>query len=143
MRDLLDHHEREMMMDLTGEARPVPQVGRSTVHAGASEGHGRGSDGINGVAWRNRVEVSTEWLSAYAQNATAAVDVIYAAAQRVVAEAGPMPLVSSEPWVEGDVEYEMRLPPEYYPQALVAEDGELDELGAEIGLPRARLVPRD
>lgn len=73
---------------------------------------------------------------------------VFDAAVSYAAAAGPLPLASSEPWVEGDWPYWKRLVrgrPTAECEALWGRwswgDEELDDIGASLGLPRARLVP--
>lgn len=74
---------------------------------------------------------------------------IYDAATRALASAGPLPLASTEPWVEPDDSYIERF-------AMGRAPGEneifwhrwmrhesIDAIGSSLGLPRARLVPAD
>ncbi len=143
-------------------------VGRSSVHAGAGTAAGRAPEATqpNGEAMR---KIHSLWMrplsDAEAAELTAAlgrdpghitllphntwsdvmdeIEAIYAAAQRAMAEAGPMPLAGSKPWVERDAEYRERLRGILRRMLWTWDELDGDDLtniGEEVGLPRARLV---
>lgn len=132
MRDIIDHHEREMMLDLTGERRPVPEMGRAgpaeaaeggpavQTHAGACES--RIAAGGPATATEADREIVTGASLLRPENWRALMTVwrlqresvskIYDWLEREMAEAakaGPMPLASGEPWAEGDGAYAVRM----------------------------------
>lgn len=149
MCDLVDHHAREMMLDLTGERRPVPETGRagpaepagavsagpaSQVHAGAGTvSHGAATALSSHVTMRP-AEADAVMLAAVSHFA-ALLDWSVALA----AKAGPIPLAAAEPWVEGDEAYRERLS-QHRLQLIETPDHALDVAGHVLGLPRARLV---
>lgn len=137
-------------------ASPVggnPAVGRSVVHAGASEGAQRapqrdytpGPITIAAMEAARKGEVDdtpADWVSCWV-----AVHNAYAAAQRAMGPE-PMALAGTEAWVEDDESYRRRLVPAAQAygafirskEAGIAAGYRLDDIGRSVRFPRARLV---
>ena len=87
-----------------------------------------------------------EWLADIGTTVTQSISDIYTAAQTLAASAGPLPISSTEPWVESDDAYAKRLQPalaEAVKDVPMMYWESLDFYGRRFGLPRARLVPAD
>ncbi len=140
MRDLTESHAaygRAMLADLTrpnaGPGKPVDGNSADTAaHVPAGDGDGP----VRG--WES-VRTRLAYLDKHDHVTVSAVGMIYDAALAVVRDAPPMPLVSSEPWVEGDDAYRKRLAdPKNDYRTHIGYD--LERVGQKSGLPRARLV---
>lgn len=178
MRDLIERHDAfgaAMMADLTGRAGragPAEPVGgqdggpATSVWSGGGNGRQRASDAIQVEDTHTHTILTAEAhdpMGAYisfiddeGDVALHGVCAIYAAAQRVMAVAGPLPLAATEPWVEGDEEYRGRLVRaasnklEHWTDpadVALARSHHLDGYGDllanssdDLGLPRASLV---
>lgn len=193
MRDFIDHHARDMMLDLTGQRRDVPQMGRAewcrdfvdgvlasgpagqeragqeragagtacgTARAGAAEavggdfgdgGGGSSGEAVQAAQWPEfegdhpelteyRMIVAKDDLDDALVYAADALSRIYTAVTTYAAAAGPMPLASAGPWVEGDENYRQRVN-RHRPAPIWTPDHLLDVAGTALGLPRAHLMP--
>ncbi len=135
---IMDYLARSERGETTATAPAEPQdaqvdVLRSTVQAGSGEGAGREP--------QRDLTYDLQWLSYEGMITGDAIASVYDTVLRFAAQAGPMPLVSDEPWVEGDEAYRKRLT-EGLRITHVGTGWTLEALGERYDIPRARLVPR-
>ena len=182
MRDLIEQHDafgRAMLADLTGRDGPTDRISEPVAaicdgpathtHAGAGNALlSRRSAAMGELgamageemalqAAADTAEIALDYLTDDGPILTQSLAWIYAAAKGLMASAGPMPLVSDEPWEEPDADYRGRLfraagnkLEQWTDPADVAFaiEHRLDQYGGlladgaeDAGLPRARLTP--
>ena len=168
MRDLIEAHERAMMLDLTGEAQRVPPIGCGL--GPPAEAVGGVSEGLASSVWsgsgsgrhrpphetqdamragtRSVIVTDQSSVDAVMLAAKVCVDSLWDHAVALAAEDGPVPLVATEPWIESDEAYRIRVRASAImfgasgiaEQAVTASSLLLDYCGACVGVFRARLV---
>jgi hypothetical protein len=107
--------------------------------------------GLDNRLWDSAVGMAMMTLNGeWGGNPFAAIEAIWAASEAVMDAAGPLPLVSGEPWVEDDHSYRCRLflaatrakfCNDAYTAELALQRGyRLDNAGVILEMPRGRLV---
>ena len=134
MRDLTDTLTHGPFRDDTHRA--AVEAGDGRLRSSGTIGAG-GPIGARGLPYWDVFDLT-------AASAIDMVEAVYETAKFALASAGPLPLASTEPWVEDKQAYRERLR-QFAPWIDKAEwqEFDIDEIGENIGLPRARLVPAD